>query len=82
MPRGVLAALKLVRTHHCIGKTNGGIRGIVGHDFPQRHDARSRRWSEGVAVCRMFYGTPSQFLWEDEFGIVNHIPQGEGGRTR
>ena len=27
----------------------------------------------------MFYGTPSKFLWEDELGVVNHIPQGEGG---
>ena len=37
---------------------------------------------DGVKVLpfvRMFYGTPSQFLWEDELGTVNHIPQGEGG---
>ena len=27
----------------------------------------------------MFCGTPSKFLWEDELGVVNHIPQGEGG---
>ena len=36
---------------------------------------------DGVKVLpfvRMFYGTPSQFLWEDELGTVNHIPQGEG----
>ena len=26
----------------------------------------------------MFYSTPSQFLWEDELGTVNHMPQGEG----
>ena len=37
---------------------------------------------DGVKVLpfvRMFYGTPSKFLWEDELGVVNHIPQGEGG---
>ena len=37
---------------------------------------------DGVKVLpfvRMFHGTPSQFLWEDELGTVNHIPQGEGG---
>ena len=37
---------------------------------------------DGVKVLpfvRMFYGTPSQFLWEDELGTVSHIPQGEGG---
>ena len=35
----------------------------------------------GVKVLpfvRVFYGTPSQFLCEDELGTVNHIPQGEG----
>ena len=37
---------------------------------------------DGVKVSpfvRMFYGTPSQFLWEDQLGTVNHIPHGEGG---
>ena len=32
-----------------------------------------------LPFVRMFYGTPSKFLWEDELGVVNHIPQGEGG---
>ena len=27
----------------------------------------------------MFHGSPSRFLWEDELGNVNYIPQGEGG---
>ena len=26
-------------------------------------------WSKGVTVVRMFHGTPSQFLWEDELGL-------------
>ena len=31
-----------------------------------------------LPFVRMFCCTPSQFLWEDELGIVNHIPQGGG----
>ena len=27
----------------------------------------------------MFYGTPSEYLWEDATGTVHTIPQGEGG---
>ena len=29
-------------------------------------------------VC-MFYGSPSEYLWEDNEGVVHRIPQGEGG---
>ena len=32
-----------------------------------------------LPFVRMFYSTPSTFLWEDEEGTVHHIPQGEGG---
>ena len=28
---------------------------------------------------RLFYSSPSSFLWEDSMGTVHHIPQGEGG---
>ena len=27
----------------------------------------------------MFYGTPSEYLWEDSSGVVHSIRQGEGG---
>ena len=27
----------------------------------------------------MFYGSPSEYLWEDNEGTVHRIPQGEGG---
>ena len=27
----------------------------------------------------MFYGSPSEYLWEDDSGVTHSIPQGEGG---
>ena len=32
-----------------------------------------------LPFVRTFYGSPSTYLWEDEMGVVQHIPQGEGG---
>ena len=32
-----------------------------------------------LPFVRMFYGTPSTYLWEDEMGVTQSIPQGEGG---
>ena len=32
-----------------------------------------------LPFVRLFYGSPSTFLWEDELGTVNFVPQGEGG---
>ena len=32
-----------------------------------------------LPVVSLFYGSPSTFLWEDEMGTVNFVPQGEGG---
>ena len=32
-----------------------------------------------LPFVRMFYGTPSEYLWEDSDGVVHSIPQGEGG---
>ena len=37
---------------------------------------------EVLPFVRMFYGSPSMFLWEDELGNVNYIPQREGGASR
>ena len=34
---------------------------------------------EVLPFVRMFYGTPSEYLWEDDHGEVHKIPQGEGG---
>ena len=32
-----------------------------------------------LPFVRLFCGSPSTFLWEDELGTVNFVPQGEGG---
>ena len=32
-----------------------------------------------LSFVRMFYGAPSEYLWEDDFGQVHTIAQGEGG---
>ena len=32
-----------------------------------------------LPFVRMFYGTPSEYLWEDSDGEVHSFPQGEGG---
>ena len=32
-----------------------------------------------VPFMRLFYGSPSTFLWEDDEGTVHHVRQGEGG---
>ena len=35
--------------------------------------------SSALPLVRMFYGAPSEYLWEDSRGTVHRIPQGEGG---
>ena len=35
-----------------------------------------------VPFVRIFYGSPSSFLWEDASGVTHTIPQGEGGARR
>ena len=32
-----------------------------------------------LPFVRCFYGSPSTYLWEDEMGVTQHIPQEEGG---
>ena len=32
-----------------------------------------------LPFARCFYGSPSTYLWEDELGNTQEIPQGEGG---
>ena len=35
-----------------------------------------------LPFVRMFYGRPSEYLWEDDSGTVHRIPQGEGGERQ
>ena len=32
-----------------------------------------------LPFVRLFYGTPSSYLWEDDAGTVHRVRQGEGG---
>ena len=34
---------------------------------------------QAVPFVRMFYGSPSSYLWEDASGVTHTIPQSEGG---
>ena len=36
--------------------------------------------SAALPFVRMFYGAPSEYLWEDSGGATHRIPQGEGGQ--
>ena len=36
-------------------------------------------WNAAVPFVSMFYGTPSNYLWEDSLGRVHTITKGEGG---
>ena len=35
--------------------------------------------AETLPFVRMFYSSPSRYLWEDQEGVVHTIDQGEGG---
>ena len=37
------------------------------------------RGGKVVPFVRMFYGSPSSYLWDDASGVTHTIPQGEGG---
>ena len=43
-----------------------GLRGVDGGN-------------SSIPFVRMFYGSPSEYLWEDDFRETRSIPQGEGG---
>ena len=35
--------------------------------------------SAALPFVRLFYGQPSRYLWDDQFGVVHNVDQGEGG---
>ena len=60
------------------------IDGVSAYDFISRRAMLSglSRVDGGSATflfVRMFYGSPSEYLWEDESGVKQSIAQGEGG---
>ena len=40
--------------------------------------ALSTKGDHILPFVRCFYGSPSTYLWEDEMGVTQHVPQGEG----
>ena len=60
------------------------INGISAYDLISRESMMTGlfRMAGGSAVLpfvHMFYGSPSEHLWEDNQGNVHVVPQGEGG---
>ena len=60
------------------------IDGISAYDLISRESMMTGffRMEGGSAVLpfvRMLYGSPSEYLWEDNQGKVHVVPQGEGG---
>ena len=39
----------------------------------------SRCGGKAIPFVRMFYGSPSKYIWEDGEGVEHSILQGEGG---
>ena len=53
---------------------------VWAYDLQTHHVGRrfeDGEWRSILPFVWMFYGSPH--LWEDEMGVVQHIPQGEGG---
>ena len=59
------------------------IDGISAHDQISRAAMMDGLFSlcggEAVPFVRLFYGSPSTYMWEDAEGVEHLIPQGEGG---
>ena len=60
------------------------IDGISAYDLISREAmlqglARVEGGRSALPFVRLFYGAPSEYLWEDESGTTHRIPQGEGG---
>ena len=60
------------------------IDGVGAYDLISRNAMmegllRMEQGDQILPFVRCFYGSPSTYLWEDETGNVQDIPQGEGG---
>ena len=61
------------------------IDGVGAYDLISRNSMlrgllRMENGDQILPCVRCFCGKPSTYLWEDELGETQHIPQGEGGR--
>ena len=60
------------------------IDGVGAYDLISKNSMlrgllRMENGDQILPFVRCFYGRPSTYLWEDELGETQHIPQGEGG---
>ena len=60
------------------------IDGVGAYDLISRNAMfefllRMEGGDQILPFVRMFCGSPSRYLWEDEMGVTQSIPQGEGG---
>ena len=60
------------------------IDGVGAYDLISRNAMlegllRMEGGDQILPFVRCFYGSPSTYLWEDEMGVSQSIPQGEGG---
>ena len=60
------------------------IDGVGAYDLISRRAMlegllRMEKGDQIIPFVRMFCGSPSTYLWEDETGTTRDIPQGEGG---
>ena len=53
--------------------------GLISREAILRGLTRVYRGRSSTSVGTDVHGSPSEYLWEDEVGIVHRIPQGEGG---
>ena len=51
----------------------------VGREIVRKEHLRPLLDERTLPFVRMFYGFPSQYLWDDDDGVTHPIPQGEGG---
>ena len=60
------------------------IDGVGAYDLISRNAMlegllRMKGGDQILLFVRCFYGSPSTYFWEDEMGVTQSIPQGEGG---
>ena len=60
------------------------IDGVGAYDLISRNAMlegllRMEGGDQTIPFVRCFHGSPSTYLWEDEMGVTQSIPQGEGG---
>ena len=60
------------------------VDGISAYDLISRRAmlsglCRVEGGNQVLPFVKFFYGSPSQYWWEDDKGIVHEVDQGEGG---